>query len=74
VSTVTEIQEAIRNLSDSERSALALWLRSEEEPLLSTGEEAALLARLDKAAAQLDKGRGVEAAVVREMVGKWAGR
>ena len=38
---------------------------------MSESEEAALLAALDKAADELDDGRGVPAARVREMVGQW---
>jgi len=36
-----------------------------------TPEEAALLASLDRAATELDAGRGVPVERVREMVGKW---
>jgi hypothetical protein len=71
VSTITEIQEAIEKLPAKERSALAAWLRSQDQPRMSEREEAALLASLDKAATELDAGRGVPVERVREMVGKW---
>ena len=41
---------------------------------MSEAEEAALLARLDKAAAELDAGKGVPAARVREQIRGWAGQ
>jgi DUF1016 N-terminal domain len=71
VSTITEIQEAIDKLPAKERSALAAWLRSQDQPRMSEREEAALLASLDKAATELDAGRGVPVERVREMVGQW---
>jgi hypothetical protein len=52
----------------SEKSALAAWLQSQEEPIISETEEKALLARLDKAAAELDAGKGVPLARVREKI------
>jgi hypothetical protein len=71
VSTITEIQEAIDKLPAKERTALAAWLRSQDQPRMSEREEAALLASLDKAATELDAGRGVPVERVREMVGRW---
>ena len=59
MSTITEIQEAIGKLPAKEKSALATWLQSQEGRVLSTSEEAASLARLDKAAAELDAGEGI---------------
>ena len=41
---------------------------------MSQEEEAALLARLDKAAAELESGKGVPLAHVREKIGGWAGK
>ena len=46
MSTITEIQEAIEKLPSSEKSVLAAWLQSKEEPIMSESEETALLARL----------------------------
>lgn len=73
MSTITEIQEAIAKLPPTEKSALAAWLQSQEEPIMSEAEEAALLARLDKAAAELNAGKGVPVARVREQIRGWAG-
>jgi hypothetical protein len=74
VSTITEIQEAIEKLPASEKSALVVWLQSKEEPIMSKPEEAALLARLDKASAELDAGKGVPLPRVREKIRGWAGK
>ena len=71
MSTVLEIQEAIQKLPAKDKSALTAWLESQKEPTLSQQEEAALLARLDKAAQELDAGKGVSLQNVRGMVGKW---
>jgi hypothetical protein len=68
MSTITEIQEAIEKLPSSEKSVLAAWLQSKEEPIMSEAEETALLARLDKAAAELDAGKGVPLERVREKI------
>ena len=72
MSTITEIQEAIDRLPAKEKSALTTWLQSQEEPALSETEEAALLARLDKAAAELDAGKGAPLDRVREKIRGWA--
>lgn len=74
MSTITEIQEAIEKLPTKEKAALAAWLQSQEEPLMSKSEEAALLARLDKAAAELEAGEGVPLERVREKIRGWAGK
>lgn len=74
MSTITEIQEAIEKLPTSEKSALAAWLQSKQEPIMSEAEEAALLARLDKAAAELDSGKGIPLDRVRENIRGWAGK
>jgi len=73
MSTITEIQEAIGRLPEKEKSVLAAWLQSQEESVLSKSEEAALLARLDKAAADLDAGEGVPLERVREKIRGLAG-
>jgi len=72
VSTVGEIQKAIERLPQKDQAALTAWLQSREEPILSKREKAPLLAPLDKAAAELDAGRGVPIVTVRERVAKWA--
>ena len=72
MSTVADIQKAIERLPQKDQAALAAWLQSREEPILSKREEAALLASLDKAAAELNAGQGVPIETVRERVAKWA--
>jgi hypothetical protein len=72
MSTITEIQEAIGRLPEKQKSALSAWLQSQEEAILSKTEEAALLARLGKAAQELDAGKGVPPARVREKIRGWA--
>jgi predicted transcriptional regulator len=74
MSTITEIQEAIGRLPEKEKSALSAWLQSQEKPLLSQTDEAAVLARLDKAAAELDAGEGVPLERVREKIRGWGGK
>ena len=72
MSTITEIQEAITRLAADEKTALSAWLQSQEEPLMSEAEEVALLASLDTAAAELDAGKGIPIARVREDIRRWA--
>jgi hypothetical protein len=74
MSSVMEIQAAIQKLSPKEKATLTTWLESQEEPLLSEDEEAALLKRLDNAAKQLDAGQGVPLDEVRSLVRKWASK
>ena len=74
MSTITEIQAAIEKLPPNEKSALVTWLHSQEEPIISEAEEKALLARLDKASAELDAGKGVPLTRVREKIRGWAGK
>jgi hypothetical protein len=71
---ITEIQGAIGRLPEKEKSALAPWLQSPEEPVMSKAEDAALLARLDKAAVELDAGEGVPLERAREKIPGWAGK
>ena len=72
MSTITEIQEAIGRLPKKEKSALSAWLQSQDELVLSQQEEAVLLARLDRAASELDAGKGVPLERVRERIRGWA--
>ncbi len=74
MSTIAEIQEAIGKLPAKEKSALSAWLQSQDEPVLSKSEEATLLARLDKAAAELNAGEGVPLERVREKIRGRAGK
>jgi hypothetical protein len=72
MSTMVEIQTAIERLPVREQQALSAWLTSREGAELSPGEEARLLARLDRATEQLDAGQGVPSDHVRRMVSEWA--
>ena len=74
MATIAEIQEAIEKLPANEKSAIAAWLQSQEEPIISEAEEKALLARLDKAAAELDAGKGLPSARIRKKIGGSAGK
>ena len=74
MSTITEIQEAIEKLPPNEKSALATWLQSQEDPIMSEAEEAALLASLDQAASELNAGKGIPIERVREDIRRWAGK
>lgn len=74
MSTITEIQEAIARLPAIEKSALSAWLQSQEEPPMSEAEEAALLATPDKAAAELDAGKGIPIERVREDIRRWTSK
>ena len=74
MSAIAEIQKAIQRLPANEKSALAAWLQSQEEPIISEVEEKALLTRLDKAAAELDAGKGLPLACVREKIRGRAGK
>lgn len=42
MSTITEIREAIARLPANEKSVMSAWLQSQEEPVMSETEEAAL--------------------------------
>jgi hypothetical protein len=74
MSTISEIQEAIQKLPANEKSALAAWLQSQEDPVMSEAEERALLASLDQAATELDSGKGIPIERVREDISRWAGK
>jgi hypothetical protein len=69
-----EIQGAIEKLPEREKKALSAWLSSQDESEMSRGEEAALLAYLDKAAQQLDAGHGIPIDSARNMVRQWASK
>jgi hypothetical protein len=69
MSTLVEIQAAIKNLPRNERKALQLWLSSIVEPDLSAQEEECLLRSLDEAVHDIDAGKGVTIDGVRKRVG-----
>lgn len=74
MSTIAEIQEAIEKLPPQEKEALSTWLLSHEETPMSAGEEADLLASLERAERQLDAGQGVPMDKARDMVRKWVSK
>jgi hypothetical protein len=59
MSTIAEIQRAIESLPREEQEALAAWMESRTEPVLTPTEEELPLAPLDEASAQLKSGKGV---------------
>jgi hypothetical protein len=74
MSTVTEIQQAIEKLPVRQKQALSVWLSSQNDLEISEREEAALLSSLDRAARQLDAGKGVSSETVRGLVRQWASK
>jgi hypothetical protein len=74
VSTMAEIQEAIEKLPTLEKRALSAWLSSQNDHPMSEQEEAALLASLDKAARELDAGRGLPIDQVRDQLRQLASK
>jgi hypothetical protein len=71
MSTIAEIQRAIESLPHEEQEALAAWMESRTEPVLTPAEEDLLRARLDEASGQLDSGQGVPLDDVRLMLAQW---
>jgi hypothetical protein len=57
--TLTEIQDAISQLSDREQAALAAWLDSRRTSPLSFQDEESLLRSLDEATRDINAGKGV---------------
>ena len=49
MSTLVEIQEAITKLRDDEKSALSIWLHSQNAPEMTVEDEQRLLHSLDEA-------------------------
>jgi hypothetical protein len=74
MSTLVEIQDAVTHLPRREREALQLWLNSQNEPLLTAQEEQCLLRSLDEAVRDIDAGKGVPLAEVRQRIGSWAAK
>lgn len=74
MSTLVEIQDAVTHLPKPERKALQVWLDSQAEPGITPREEAELLRSLDAAAHDLDAGKGVPLAEVRNRVSSWAAK
>ena len=74
MSTLAEIQQAVTQLEETERAALALWLNSQTAFELTAADEQLLLRSLDRAIADLDAGRGVPIEDVRRMIPSWAAK
>ena len=76
MSTVTEIEAAIRNLPSNERELLESRLFSERFGLekLDVAERDELLASLDEADREIDAGLGASADELRKSVRSWAGK
>ena len=74
MSTMLEIQEAVRKLSNDEKAALTLWLNSQSTPVMSAREEQQLLHSLDKAVRDVDSGKGVALYEARNLVASWAAK
>lgn len=74
MSTLTEIQDAVTQLTPDEKKALSLWLNSQAAGDLSSEDERRLLRSLDEAVQSIDAGRGVPLEDVRKVVNSWAAR
>ena len=72
--TLTEIQDAVTQLTSDEKKALSLWLNSQAAGDLSSEDERRLLRSLDEAVQSIDAGRGVPLEDVRKVVNSWAAR
>ncbi len=73
MSTVTEIEEAIRSLSPQERELLEARLFSERFGLTALKEDELeqLLSSLDEAEKEIDAGQGLSADDLRKAVRSW---
>ena len=74
MSTLVEIQEAITKLRDDEKSALSIWLHSQNAPEMTVEDEQRLLRSLDEAIRDVDAGKGVSIEDARKLVASWAAR
>jgi hypothetical protein len=76
MSTVAEIESAIQLLSSTEREALESRLLARRFGLdvLGENERAALLASIDEAESEIDRGLFHSAKDLRQAVRSWAGR
>ena len=74
MSTLAEIQDAIRRLPSEERNALSVWLDAQVSPELSSQQEDELLRSLDEAIRDLEAGKGVPIEDVRKRVASWAAK
>jgi hypothetical protein len=74
MSTLAEIQEAVTRLPDEEKKALSVWLNSQTTPDIGADEEQRLLQSLDEAVRDVDAGKGVPMAQVRNFLASWVAR
>jgi predicted transcriptional regulator len=74
MSKLSEIQDAVAQLSSNEKKALQVWLNSQTEPEMTDQEEQRLLRSLDEAMRDIDAGKGVSMDEVRKRVGSWAAK
>jgi hypothetical protein len=74
MSTLSEIQDAVAQLSSNEKKALQVWLNSQTEPEMTDQEEQRLLRSLDEAMRDIDAGKGVSMDEARKRVGSWAAK
>ena len=74
MSTLTEIQDAVKDLGEDEKKALTLWLSSQAASDLSSEDEQRLLRSLDEAVRNIDAGQGVPLEDVRTMVKSWVAK
>ena len=74
MSSLAEIQEAIISLGEEEKEALLTWLASQDFPRLRPDDEKHLMESLDRAARNLDGGKGTSVSEARKLVRAWAGR
>ena len=72
--TLTEIQDAVAQLPSREKKALQMWLNSQAEPEITAQDEQRLLRSLDEAVRDIDAGKGVSIADLRQRVGSWAAK
>jgi hypothetical protein len=71
MNSVAELQQRISELPKADCAALAAWMESQDDAVMSAAEEAELLASLDKAARQLDSGQGGPIERARDLIAKW---
>jgi hypothetical protein len=74
MSSISEIEEAIRNLPDADRETLESRIIARHCGLdaMSGEDSEALLASLDEAEKEIDEGLGVSADQLRQSVRTWA--
>lgn len=69
-----EIQDAVAELREEEKQALAVWLASQTPPEMGAEDERKLLRTLDEAVRDVEVGKGVPMNEVRKRVASWAAK